>query len=335
MMTRALQGVNRRGAPASATTRVPVEFLSKLRCPACQATLESTDDNLSCVGARCGRRYPVVDDIPVLIREENSLFAPQDFVRRRATFFKQRSRLARLADRLVPSIALNVGSSDHIAQFRDLLLERSQAPTVLVLGGSIVGQGMEAFLSDTRVRHFETDIAFGPRTQAIVDAHDIPLEDGSVDGVVVQAVLEHVLDPARCVAEIHRVLRSGGLVYAEVPFMQPVHGGAYDFTRYSHLGLRWLFRRFAEVDSGAVCGPGMALAYAGTYFLQSFGRPGIWRKILNRIGRSVLFPLKEFDRILANRPTALDAASALYFLGARSEIEIGRHELVRGYRGGL
>jgi 2-polyprenyl-3-methyl-5-hydroxy-6-metoxy-1,4-benzoquinol methylase len=43
--------------------------------------------------------------------------------------------------------------------------------------------------------------------------------DGTCDAVVVQAVLEHVLQPDVVVAEIHRVLRPDGLVYAETPFM--------------------------------------------------------------------------------------------------------------------
>ncbi len=86
------------------------------------------------------------------------------------------------------------------------------------------------------------------------------MTDESFDGVICQAVLEHVLDPYRCVEEIHRVLRPNGLVYAETPFMQQVHGGTHDFTRFTHLGHRRLFRKFAEVDSGVVCGPGMALA---------------------------------------------------------------------------
>jgi SAM-dependent methyltransferase len=39
----------------------------------------------------------------------------------------------------------------------------------------------------------------------------------------IQAVLEHALDPPVVVAEIYRVLKPGGLVYADTPFMQRVH----------------------------------------------------------------------------------------------------------------
>jgi SAM-dependent methyltransferase len=108
----------------------------------------------------------------------------------------------------------------------------------------------------TLVRHMLTDATLRcPATGA-------PLRragDASFDAVVAQAVLEHVADPARAVAEMHRVLVAGGLVYAEIPFMQQVHEGAYDFRRYTHVGLRRLFRDFDEVAAGPVCGPAMAL----------------------------------------------------------------------------
>ena len=105
-------------------------------------------------------------------------------------------------------------------------------------------------------------------TSLICDAHDIPFADGCFDGVIVQAVLEHVMDPGRCVEEIHRVLGDNGLVYAETPFIQQIHMGRYDFTRYTHSGHRRLFRRFEEIASGPVGGPGMALAWA--YQVLSF-----------------------------------------------------------------
>jgi len=58
--------------------------------------------------------------------------------------------------------------------------------------------------------------------------------------MLVQAGLEHVRDLWQVVAEIHRVLKDDGLVYAETPFMQQVHEGPYDFTRFTESGHRYL-----------------------------------------------------------------------------------------------
>jgi hypothetical protein len=66
------------------------------------------------------------------------------------------------------------------------------------------------------------------------------------------------------------VLKDGGIVYAETPFMQQVHGSAYDFTRFTWLGHRRLFRKFKEIKSGTCGGPGMALIWSWRYFLRTF-----------------------------------------------------------------
>src|SRR5690606_38382329 len=113
------------------------------------------------------------------------------------------------------------------------------------------------------------DVYSSPEVDFIADGHEIPIRSGSVDAVIVQAVLEHVLDPQKVVDEIHRVLKPQGLVYAETPFMQQVHEGPYDFTRFTESGHRWLFRRFARIDSGALRGPGTALLWSVRYAITA------------------------------------------------------------------
>ncbi|MFC5165716.1 class I SAM-dependent methyltransferase [Nonomuraea angiospora] len=104
-------------------------------------------------------------------------------------------------------------------------------------------------------------------TQFVADAHEISLPDGSVDAVIAQAVLEHVPDPWLVVSEIHRVLRLDGVVYAETPFMQQVHEGAYDFCRFTESGRRRLFRNFTQIDSGPIGGPGLQAVRNTDFFL--------------------------------------------------------------------
>jgi ubiquinone/menaquinone biosynthesis C-methylase UbiE len=59
----------------------------------------------------------------------------------------------------------------------------------------------------------------------VCDAHHLPFQIESFDGVIVQAVLEHVFDPNRYVEEIHRVLKMDAVVYAETPFIQQADEG--------------------------------------------------------------------------------------------------------------
>jgi len=309
-----------------------------LRCPICKGrlALDLNGERFRCVNAECGGHFPIVNGVPVLINESASVFTIADYVQGRDTFFVRKSRLQRTLDRLTPSISGNVNSRQHYERLTQELLAQAgrrspsgDRPRVLVVGGGILGQGMEALVGRPEIELVETDVAFGPRTALICDAHDLPFADAAFDGVVAQAVLEHVVDPYRCVAEMHRVLNPAGLVYAETPFMQQMHGKPYDFTRFTYLGHRRLFRRFEELDSGVVCGPGMALAWSYQHFVLSFVRSRVARRFLQILTSFTSFYLKYFDRYLADKPAALDAAAGYYFMGRKSDTVLEDRELIR------
>ena len=71
-----------------------------------------------------------------------------------------------------------------------------------------------------------------------------------MDAIICKNVLEHVKAPVRAVEEMHRVLKTGGLLYCSVPFLHPYHGSAKlqlpDYWRFTHEGLELLFSCFAE-----------------------------------------------------------------------------------------
>src|SRR5262249_27237881 len=118
----------------------------RLRCPGCAASVERIGEDLLCTRSACAARFPIVDGIPVLLNEARSVFTISDFVSRRDTTFPlQRSRLERLLQAsldLLPDINGNVGTERNYARFVDALLEQTAAPKVLVVGGSVPGQGM-------------------------------------------------------------------------------------------------------------------------------------------------------------------------------------------------
>ena len=207
------------------------------------------------------------------------------------------------------------------------LLNPVADPVLLIIGGGEHGVGTGALRDAPVLRRAVFDIYATPATDFVADAHAIPLADASVDAVWIQAVLEHVLDPHRVAGEIHRVLRPDGLVYAETPFMQQVHEGAYDFTRFTESGHRWLFRRFALLDSGAVSGLGTSLIWAIRALMTGLTRsrkagealtlPFFWLRLLDRAGP---------------RGLNADGASGVFFLGRRSDGAITPRQAIEFYQ---
>jgi SAM-dependent methyltransferase len=305
-----------------------------MRCPACHAPVESLDRALRCTQGTCMTVFPIVNECPVVLNEHSSVFRNEDFIAQQNLFFDLHpSGLRNFLKRQLPRIDRNLKADANLLRLAKMLADRVEPPKVLVLGGSILGDGMNIIASAPRIELLETDVSFGPRTRLICDAHDIPFVDLTFDAVILQAVLEHVADPQRCVEECYRVLKPDGLIYAETPFMQQVHGGRYDFTRFTLLGHRRLFRRFDEIDAGAVGGPGMALAWSYKYFLGSFTSSRRTRQLTTAFAAYTSFILKYFDRYLIDRPGALDAALGFFFLGCKSNTVLSDRDLVAQYKG--
>jgi SAM-dependent methyltransferase len=302
-----------------------------VRCPRCRGELNNSGARLTCTA--CGTSYPTVNSIPILIDDERSVFRTQDFVDGAETYLRTPSRAQTLALRVLPDITARPPTRAHFERFVAEVRKSGANPTVLVVGGGIAGVGMEPLLEAGDIRLIESDASMADRTQLVCDAHQLPFADSSLDGVVTQAVLEHLVDPFRAAGEIERVLKPNGVVYAAASFMQQVHGGPYDFYRFTHLGMRRLFAGFDEIESGAALGPGSALAWAWQYFLLSFVDKPRSRNAMKVIARITAFWPKYFDRWLSGTKGGLDAASAVFFLGRKGGPALSDRELASGYRG--
>lgn len=77
---------------------------------------------------------------------------------------------------------------------------------------------------------------YGTRPDAYGDAARIPFLDGTFDAVFLFDVLEHLPRPAQALEEVFRVLRPGGLLLMNTPFMYPLHDEPRDFRRWTRYG---------------------------------------------------------------------------------------------------
>ncbi|HVT75252.1 MAG TPA: class I SAM-dependent methyltransferase [Candidatus Paceibacterota bacterium] len=76
-----------------------------------------------------------------------------------------------------------------------------------------------------------------------------PFKDGEFDAIFCFEVLEHVKDPFRAAAEIHRVLAPEGRAFISTPFSAELHGEEYgDYWRFTRQGLGELFKGFSSAE---------------------------------------------------------------------------------------
>jgi SAM-dependent methyltransferase len=263
----------------------------------------------------------------VLIRSDNDMFPRSSYVEPtpRAT-----TPLLGIVARLAPSRSVNLSYRRTLHAFAAALAGEG-ATSVLVIGAGSQKSWLDKFFSGyPGIRIAYSDIDTNATVDLFCDAHELPFHDETFGGVVASAVLEHVARPERVAAEMHRVLVSGGLLYTEIPFLQQVHEGAYDFTRYTLSGHRRLLNHFEEVASGVVAGPATTLAWALEHFALCF-TPRVLMNGVRLAVRTAFFWLKYFDHLFGQSAAAADGASCTFFLGRKSASTKPDSEIVARY----
>jgi SAM-dependent methyltransferase len=245
----------------------------------------------------------------------------------------QRPTFAGVLRRLTPAVQRDVQARSKLARLTSTLEPRSTR--VLVLGDSEVDALVAESLAAHGIEPARFDVVSRDAAAPADGAGLLPFDDGGFDAVIARNVLQRVLEPERCVAEMHRILAATGVIYVEMPFMQPVTASALDFQRYTSLGLRRLLRRFEEIESGAASGTGSALAQSWRQFLWSLPRSRNLGFLLAMLGSFTSFFYGLLDRWLIDRPRTLDGAASLCFLGRRSDATLSDRELLAGYRGAV
>ena len=323
--------------PSPQARRLPADDRSvRWRCPCCGAGLDTAAADAWRCTAEAAHHFPRVASAPVLLNPARSAFRPADFTPQARTTFKNPAAWALWLGRVLPSPSRDLGTARSLRGLADALRARPEGRRrVLVIGSGDGSAGYGALESVDGVELLETDVSLAGPAAVVCDASDLPFADGEWDLVIAVAVLEHVLEPQRCVDEMHRVLRADGLVYATTPFMQQVHMGEYDFTRFTRSGHRWLFRHFEELDSGIATGPASVLVWSVEYFLLSWSSSVGLRRVFKGITRLLLGWLTWLDPLLARRAPALDAAGGFYFVGRRAAAPtVDARAMLAYYRGG-
>ena len=303
------------------------DLLEFLVCVECGANVEESGTGLCC--NRCGREFGLCGDRPVLMRRDNALFPMEAYLSAGGgrAVAKKRGMKARLKG-LIPGKSVNVARERMLA----VISAGHDRPQTRIL---VIGCGNQ---HDQLARHFSVgsifvfcDVDKGADADIFCDSHDLPFADGSFDGVISTAVLEHVTHPDRVIDEVHRVLVAGGFLYSEIPFLQGVHEGAYDFTRFTLSGHRRLCEKFSEIEAGMVAGPGTALVWALVAFFAALPPNRRLSQLFGISAQFAFFWLKYADFLIKRDNKSLDAASCTYFYGSRSEKAVSADQIIARY----
>lgn len=81
----------------------------------------------------------------------------------------------------------------------------------------------------------------------VSSAEKIPFGDSLFNLVLCIQVLEHLDSPSEVISEIHRVLRTDGILLLSTHGVWPVHGAPNDFWRWTNFGLEKILSGFSAV----------------------------------------------------------------------------------------
>jgi SAM-dependent methyltransferase len=114
--------------------------------------------------------------------------------------------------------------------------------------GSLLPDGQEA-LADLRPvfgnRVFiGCDMQAGPGVDRIENVHRLTFDDGQIGTCVMSDTLEHVRDPIRAFAEVHRAVKHDGLVIFTSVMHFPIHSYPNDYWRFTPEAFRDLAGSF-------------------------------------------------------------------------------------------
>lgn len=191
------------------TTPAPsLDWSSLLACPRCRGALLEAGASWSC--GPCGRDYPVVAGRPVLRDDaEGVSVMPEEHV----------------SNQLPPEV-------------RHWLRQAGGRTLNIGAGGT----------TEKLPNCVEFEYAIFRHTDVVGDAHHLPFADGAFDAVVTFNTFEHLHDPRRAAAEVHRVLRPGGRLLLQTAFLQPLHEPPHHYYNTTEFGLRRWFDDFEIRD---------------------------------------------------------------------------------------
>jgi len=139
------------------------------------------------------------------------------------------SKLKNLRSTLVNNIYANTNDSIFVKTAINNLLKQYDNNSFILN----IGSGNRRIAPHVK----NLDISEGKNIDYVCDAENIPIEDNFVDLIITQEAFEHISKPKNALKECYRILKYGGKIYFQVPFIIGYHPGPTDFYRFTKEGM--------------------------------------------------------------------------------------------------
>lgn len=272
-------------------------------CPKCHKGLIEEKGNLYC--NRCNKTYRCERGIPYFIEP----------IKRQNVNLPILKRILKLFKAPRPTKMLyHIRTKQDPVHFHKKLkefIDKFREKRVLDIGSGGRRLGSNVIAMDLAAENI--DMA--------ADAHALPFRNNAFDAIVIQAVLEHVENAEKVVQEAGRVLKNKGEIFAEIPFLCPVHNDPRDYRRYTPDGFKQLFKDFTILNVGISMGPSSAFSYSLRYYLAmlfSFNSDLLFEAAWNIVGW-LTFWIKYIDNLGLIKNKRAEHMALSYFIHVRKK----------------
>lgn len=153
------------------------------------------------------------------------------------------------------------------------------------------------------------DIQNKPNVDVICDIHNLPDSLGNFDVIICNAVLQYCISPQTVARQFFRVLKPGGWLFVDAPWVQPYCPDTPAKFRFSKDGLRTVFSDFEIVEIGPSIRPGSAFAFLGVQIAYDLTSNKYVNFALAQIAAALLYPFRRVKTKQENK-----TAGAFYMI---------------------
>ncbi len=287
------------------------KIINLLACPNCKTKILKKNEILIC--ETCNLTFEIYNNIPIMLNKKQQIEIKANLENKSALEMIDDYESKGFYSFIKPKFKKIFTSSLHLNTDQPMkLMVTNKNKLILNIGSGTKKLGDNVL---------NIDIGIFPNVNVVGDGSIMPFQDNSFDGVLNIAVLEHVKNPKEVIKEMYRVLKKGGEIYVEIPFLQHYHGYPSDYQRYTLQGIENLFSDFKKIESGVCVGPSSALLaiFSEWVTLFSFTNNKYIYAILKAFALVIAFPIKYLDYILSKNPESHKIAFGLFFYGIKSD----------------